>query len=154
MSKAASIPTNTPLDNETPKASFKECVARRDNSNINTEDTLTDPAYEAIWTTFPPQGGAIPRQKYPCQQKPWEPLLQLKLWSKGRTELGMERGFLHNQEPLLCMLSYLSGPSLAQLALIVVWITNWLPLWFCLWEKFLMEIREQLKFMCLFQCLI
>ena len=44
---------------EAPKASFKACVARRDNSDINKEDILTDPAYEAIQRSAPPRGGAI-----------------------------------------------------------------------------------------------
>ena len=59
MHQDASIPTNTTLDSETPEASFKACLAQRDNSDMNTEDILTDPRYEAVPKSTLSQGGAV-----------------------------------------------------------------------------------------------
>lgn len=42
-----------------PKASFKACLAQRDNSDMNTEGILSDPAYEAIRRSTPLQAGAV-----------------------------------------------------------------------------------------------
>ena len=95
-------------------------MAWRDNSDINTEDILTDPAYGAIQRSAPTQGGAMAQAEADMSAEAVgaPPTAEAIVPGEDRARDGKRLPSYSGTSSLYPELP--RGPSLAQLALAVV----------------------------------
>ena len=98
------------------------CVTQKAHLRKQSEDSLADPVYRAMWRPDPHSCSTAPQEELLCQQKfpdLRELLLQLRLKSQGKVYAKVRRGQHHISELLLCTSSYPRNTISAQLAPIV-----------------------------------